>query len=72
MTNFVFEHTDIALTRRSLPQFLIWSFVIIITTSLAVRLMLNYLSRENNGSGVPQLKPVIVSDLSEAALRTIF
>jgi hypothetical protein len=51
-TNFVFEHTYVALSRRSLPEFLIWSFIVIISTSLAVGIMLNYLSKEANGSGV--------------------
>lgn len=72
LTNFVFEHTYISLTRRSLTEFLIWSFVIIISTSLAVGLMLNYLSKEANGSGVPQLKAAYWKDLGYVKWRPIW
>ncbi|MFA5323731.1 MAG: chloride channel protein [Smithella sp.] len=71
-TNFVFEHTYIALTHCSLAKFLIWSFMIIITSSLLVGLMLNYLSKEANGSGVPQLKAAYWKDLGYVNWRPIW
>lgn len=63
LTNFLFNHTYILLSHRSLPVFLIWSFIIIISTSVVVGLMLNFLSKEANGSGVPQLKAAYWKDL---------
>ncbi len=72
LTNFIFEHTYIALTRRSLPEFLIWSFIIIISTSLLVGLMLNFLGKEANGSGVPQLKAAYWKDLGFVSWKPIW
>ncbi|MBN1366109.1 MAG: chloride channel protein [Syntrophaceae bacterium] len=63
LTNYVFRYTYIALTYCSLAKFLIWSFVIITFSSLIVGLMLNFLSKEANGSGVPQLKAAYWKDL---------
>jgi CIC family chloride channel protein len=71
-TNFVFEHTYVALSRRSLPEFLIWSFIVIISTSLAVGIMFNYLSKEANGSGVPQLKAAYWKDLGFVSWKPIW
>jgi CIC family chloride channel protein len=62
LINFVFEHTYIALAKRSLTEFLIWSFIIIIVSSLSVGLLLNFLSKEAVGSGVPQLKAAYWKD----------
>ena len=72
LTNFIFEHTYIALAHRSLPEFLIWSFIIIISTSLVVGLMLNFLSKEANGSGVPQLKAAYWNDLGFVSWKPIW
>jgi chloride channel protein, CIC family len=72
LTNFIFEHTYIALAHRSLPEFLIWSFIIIISTSLIVGLMLNFLSKEANGSGVPQLKAAYWKDLGFVSWKPIW
>lgn len=71
-TNFIFEHTYIALTHCSLTQFLIWSFIIIVSSSLMVGLMLNFLSKEANGSGVPQLKAAYWKDLGYVNWRPIW
>ena len=72
LTNFVFDHTFIALAKRSLPEFLIWSFVIIISSSLLVGLLLNFLSKEANGSGVPQLKGAYWNDLGFVKWRPVW
>lgn len=72
LTNFVFEHTYIALAHRSLPEFLTWSFIIIISTSLVVGLMLNFVSKEANGSGVPQLKAAYWNDLGFVRWKPIW
>jgi CIC family chloride channel protein len=72
LTNFIFEHTYIALARRSLPEFLIRSFIIIISTSLAVGLILNFFSKEANGSGVPQLKAAYWNDLGFVSWKPIW
>jgi CIC family chloride channel protein len=72
LTNFVFEHTYIALTHCSLTKFLIWSFIIIISSSLIVGFMLHFLSKEANGSGVPQLKAAYWKDLGYVSWRPIW
>ena len=72
LTNFVFEHTYLTLTQCSLMKFLIWSFIIIISSSLVVGLMLNFLSKEANGSGVPQLKAAYWNDLGSVRWRPVW
>ncbi len=72
LTNFVFEHTYLALTHCSLMKFLIWTFFIIIASSLVVGLMLNFLSKEANGSGVPQLKAAYWNDLGFVRWRPVW
>ena len=62
LINFVYDHTYIALAQRSLTEFLIGSFIIIIFSSLSVGLLLDFLSKEAVGSGVPQLKAAYWKD----------
>jgi CIC family chloride channel protein len=71
LTNFIFNHTYVSLSRRSLPEFLIWSFIIIMTTSIAVGLLLNFVCREANGSGVPQLKAAYWNDMGFVSWKPI-
>ena len=72
LTNFVFDHTFITLAKSSVPKFLIWSFIIIISSSLTVGLLLNFLSKEANGSGVPQLKAAYWKDLGFVNWRSVW
>ena len=71
LTNFIFSHTYVSLSRRSLPEFLIWSFIIIMTTSIVVGLLLNFVCKEANGSGVPQLKAAYWNDMGFVSWKPI-
>ena len=71
LTNFIFSHTYVSLSRRSLPEFLIWSFIIIMTTSIIVGLLLNFVCKEANGSGVPQLKAAYWNDMGFVSWKSI-
>jgi CIC family chloride channel protein len=48
------------------------SFIIIISTSLSVGLLLNFLNKEANGSGVPQLKVAYWKNLGFVQWRTVW
>ncbi len=56
LTNYVFLVTFLSFASRSLTFFLIASFCVIMTTSLVVGLLLNKISPDAAGSGIPQLK----------------
>ena len=56
LTNYVFKATFLVFASRSHTFFLIASFIVVMTTSLSVGLLLNKLSPDASGSGIPQLK----------------
>ncbi|HAK95435.1 MAG TPA: chloride channel protein [Planctomycetes bacterium] len=63
LTNLLFASTFVPLSGRSLLAFVIGSFAVITTTSLAAGLLLQRLSPDAAGSGIPQLKVAFWKDL---------
>ena len=56
LIRFMYENTYVVFAQKSLPFFLSASFLLIIGTSLAVGLLLHYVSPNASGSGIPQIK----------------
>ncbi|HPC47424.1 MAG TPA: chloride channel protein, partial [Deltaproteobacteria bacterium] len=71
LTNYVFRMTFLTFASRSLTYFLAGSFCVIMTTSLAVGLLLNRLSPDAAGSGIPQLKAAYWKEVGYVHLRPV-
>lgn len=71
LTNKVFAWTFIAFAGHSHVYFLIASFLTIMGSSLLVGILLNVLSPEAAGSGIPQLKAAYWKELGYVPLRPV-
>jgi len=71
LTNWLFRSTYLYFATRSLPFFLIASFITITTTSLAAGLLLGKISPEAAGSGIPQLKAAYWKELGYVPLKPV-
>lgn len=60
------------LSRRSLPAFLVGSFLIVVGSSLLVGWLLNSFCREAAGSGIPQLKLAFWKEFGMVPFRVIW
>ncbi len=68
----MFKLTYEELAHSSQSQFLIWSFVMIMTTSLIVGYLLNNVCSEAKGSGVPQLKLSFWKDFGMIPFKVVW
>lgn len=71
LTNHVFRYTFLFFAGKSLPFFLIASFLVIMGTSLGVGLLLNKLSPDAAGSGIPQLKAAYWKEVGYVPWRPV-
>jgi CIC family chloride channel protein len=71
LTNTLFSATYGWFARQSKVFFLVASFITITTTSLVVGLLLNRLSPDAAGSGIPQLKAAYWKDLGHVPIRPV-
>jgi len=72
MTNYVFAWTFGVFVQHSKTFFIIASFITIMTSSLLVGILLNVLSPDAVGSGIPQLKAAYWKELGYVPLKPIF
>jgi chloride channel protein, CIC family len=70
-TNLLFSKTYVVFAARSRPFFILASFLLIILTSLAVGWLLNILSPEAAGSGIPQIKSAYWKELGYIGMRPV-
>ncbi|MDA7916069.1 chloride channel protein [Verrucomicrobia bacterium] len=68
----MFKVTYEELAQGSQNKFLIWSFIVIITTSLAVGYLLNNVCPDAKGSGVPQLKLSFWKDFGAIPFKVVW
>lgn len=71
MTNLLFEKTYLAFAGRSTMFFIVASFLIIISTSALVGLLLNIFSPDAAGSGIPQVKSAYWKELGNLKIKPI-
>ncbi|MCJ7525343.1 MAG: chloride channel protein, partial [Candidatus Aminicenantes bacterium] len=71
MTNLLFEKTYLAFAGRSTMFFIVASFLIIISTSALVGLLLNVFSPDAAGSGIPQVKSAYWKELGNLKIKPI-
>lgn len=71
MTNVIFERTYIAFAAKSKLFFVLASFLLIVTTSGLVGLLLKVFGREAAGSGIPEVKSAFWKELGAMRLRPI-
>lgn len=71
LTNHLFDWTFRWFASRSTVFFLIMSFITIIGSSLVVGLLLNRISPEAAGSGIPQLKAAYWTELGYVPIKPI-
>ncbi len=72
LTNFLFLKTYLVFAGRSPVYFALASLGLILLTSLAVGLLLNVLSPDAAGSGIPQVKSAYWKDLGHMEMRPVF
>lgn len=71
LTNFLFNVTYITFAERSPLYFALASLILILATSSAVGFLLNVLSPEAAGSGIPQAKAAYWKDLGQMDLKPV-
>ncbi|HUU05631.1 MAG TPA: chloride channel protein [Patescibacteria group bacterium] len=71
MTNLLFEKTYLAFSGRSTMFFILASFLVIISTSTVVGLLLNVFSPDAAGSGIPQVKSAYWKELGHLKIKPI-
>ena len=71
MTNYVFAWTFGVFAQHSKTFFIIASFITIMTSSLLVGILLNVLSPDAVGSGIPQLKAAYWKELGYVPLKPV-
>ena len=71
LTNLLFRLTIERLATDSLPVFLLGSLGVICVTSLAAGVLMNRVSSDAAGSGVPQLKAAYWKDLGFVRMRAV-
>lgn len=70
--SFFYNQTFVRFAKLSHAGFLIGSFLVIVSTSLAVGFLLNRFCREASGSGIPQLKLAFWKDFGVVPLRVVW
>ncbi len=70
-TNFLFSRTYLVFADRPPVYFLVASFLLIMTTSTLVGILLNVVSPSAAGSGIPQVKSAYWKDLGHVDLRPV-
>ncbi|MFH2107445.1 MAG: chloride channel protein [Chrysiogenia bacterium] len=71
MTNLLFEKTYLAFAGRSTLFFILASFLVIISTSTVVGLLLNVFSPDAAGSGIPQVKSAYWKELGHLKIKPV-
>lgn len=71
MTNLLFEKTYLAFAGRSTMFFILASFLVIISTSTVVGLLLNVFSPDAAGSGIPQVKSAYWKELGHLKIKPV-
>jgi chloride channel protein, CIC family len=71
MTNLLFESTYLRFAGRSPLFFILASFLVIISTSALVGLLLNVFSTDAAGSGIPQVKSAYWKELGHLKLKSV-
>jgi len=71
MTNLLFEKTYLAFASRSTMFFILASFLVIISTSTVVGLLLNVFSPDAAGSGIPQVKSAYWKELGHLKIKPV-
>lgn len=69
--NFIYRRTFLSFAAGTAPAFLLSSLLTILATSALVGLLLNVLSPEAAGSGIPQVKAAYWKELGNIRLRTV-
>ncbi|MDQ2868650.1 MAG: chloride channel protein [Verrucomicrobiota bacterium] len=69
--NALFNNTFVRLAQCSASTFLVGSFAVIVSTSLAVGLILTKISPEASGSGIPQVKAAFWKDFGFISWRVV-
>ncbi len=69
--HFIYQRTFLSFAAGTTPAFLLSSLVTILVTSALVGLLLNVLSPEAAGSGIPQVKAAYWKELGNIRLRTV-
>ena len=72
LINVLYGATFVRLAAQSRSTFLIGSFVVMVTTSLAAGYLLNSFCREAAGSGIPQAKAAFWKDFGIIPWRTVW
>jgi chloride channel protein, CIC family len=71
LTNFIFSKTYLIFATRSKSYFVVASFILISSTSLLVGYLLNVISPEAAGSGIPQVKTAYWKELGYMNLKNV-
>jgi len=71
MTNLLFEKTYLWFAGRSTMFFILASFLVIISTSTVVGLLLNVFSPDAAGSGIPQVKSAYWKELGHLKIKPV-
>jgi CIC family chloride channel protein len=71
MTNLLFETTYLSFAGRSTTFFVLASFLVIVSTSALVGLLLNVFSPEAAGSGIPQVKSSYWKELGHMKFKPV-
>jgi CIC family chloride channel protein len=69
---WLYRFTIVALSGKSLPAFIIGSFLVIIGTSLVSGFLMNSFCREAAGSGIPQFKVAFWKDFGFVPLKVVW
>jgi len=67
-----FNNGIVAIKEFSFIEFAVWSFVIIMTTSLISGWLLTHFCKEAAGSGIPQMKLAFWKDFGEIPFRVVW
>jgi len=71
LTNLLFSKTYLLFATKSVPFFIVASFLVITATSLLVGFLLNVFSPEAAGSGIPQVKTAYWKELGYMKLTPV-
>ncbi len=71
LTDFLFTQTYLFFAKKSVIYFIIASFIVISVSSLMVGYLLNVLSPEAAGSGIPQIKTAYWKELGHVNFKQV-
>jgi chloride channel protein, CIC family len=72
LTRRVFAITYLSFAKLSIVQFMIWSLVTIVVSSLLVGFLLTRMSKDAAGSGIPQLKAAYWKEMGVVSWRSVW